>query len=188
MPAKPRWHADLTKIRATVSALSAPFLDRKTIEGLFGVGPRQANNLMRGLGGYRVGPAAVVRREDLLLQLDRLAGPRGYAAEAIRKSRVVEELDGLRSAERPRRIPAPSRPRHQKTSLPAGATLSAPGQMTIAFSSPEDLLGRILGLAQAASSNFAAFAAALDSGREADLDPAPGTGPGETFEDRAATA
>ncbi len=162
MPAKPRWHANLGKIRHTVSTLSAPFLDRPAMERLFGVQSRQANNLMRGLGGYRVGPATVISREDLLLQLDQLAGPRGYAAEATRKSRVVEELDGLRSARRPRRVPAPPRPSHQKTSLPDGVRLPAPGQMTIAFSSPEDLLGRILALAQAASSNFAAFAATLN--------------------------
>ncbi|MHB1796544.1 MAG: hypothetical protein ACYCPO_16465 [Acidobacteriaceae bacterium] len=44
--------------------------------------------------------------------------------------------------------------------------------MTIAFRSPEDLLGRILGLAQAASSNFAAFASALEDGPGADPAPA----------------
>ena len=172
MPAKPRWHADVARIRATVSSLSAPFLDRPAMERLFGVQSRQANNLMRGLGGYKVGPAVVIRREDLLLQLDRLAGPRGYAAEIRRKSHVVEELDGLRSARRPRRVPAPPRP-GRSTSLPDGVRLSASGRMTIAFRSPEDLLGRILGLAQAASSNFAAFASALEYGPGADPAPAP---------------
>ena len=171
MPAKPRWHANLGKIRHTVSTLSAPFLDRPAMERLFGVQSRQANNLMRGLGGYRVGPATVISREDLLLQLDQLAGPRGYAAEATRKSRVVEELDLLRSAARPRRVPSPPR-RSVGSSLPDGVRLSAPGQMTIAFSSPEDLLGRVLGLAQAASANFAAFASALDYGPGADPAPA----------------
>lgn len=172
MPARPRWHADLRKIHHTVSALSAPFLDRPTVERLFGVKARQANNLMRGLGGYRIGPATVISREDLLLQLDKLAGPRGYAAEATRKSRVVEELDVLRTASRPRRVAPAPRPSH-RSSLPAGVSILVPGQMTILFSSPEDLLTHILGLAQSASTNFAAFAAALDYGQELDQQSAP---------------
>ena len=80
MPAKPRWHADLNNIRTSIAALPSPFLDRPAIEKLFGVKRRQANNLMRGLGGYRIGRAAVVGREDLLLKLDQMAGPRGYLA------------------------------------------------------------------------------------------------------------
>jgi hypothetical protein len=47
-------------------------------------------HLVRGLGGYRIGHAAVVGREDLLLKLDQMAGPRGYLAKIERKSRVVE--------------------------------------------------------------------------------------------------
>ena len=78
MPAKPRWHAELDRIRASVAALPSPFVDRRTVEKLFGLGARQANNLMRSLGGYRIGPSAVVSREDLLLKLDDLAGRRGY--------------------------------------------------------------------------------------------------------------
>jgi hypothetical protein len=110
MPARPRWHADLDRIRSTVAALGAPLIDRQAIEQLFGVRPRQANNLMRGLGGYCIGSAAVVCREDLLLQLDQMAGPRGYAAQAKCKARVVESLDDLRRNLRPRRVaPRPHR-------------------------------------------------------------------------------
>ena len=186
MPAKPRWHANVARIRQTVSRLSTPFLDRPTIERLFGVKARQANNLMRSLGGYRVGPAALISREDLLLQLDNLAGPRGYAAEATRKSRVVEELEALRTGPRLRRVAPLPRPTH-RSSLPAGVSLLAPGQMTILFSSPEDLLSRILGLAQAASANFAAFAAALDSGQELDPPSAPVQRATEAPENRCET-
>ena len=37
MPAKPRWHADLNKIRTSITSLPSPFLDRPAIEKLFGV-------------------------------------------------------------------------------------------------------------------------------------------------------
>jgi len=167
MPAKPRWHADLDRIRASAAALPSPFLDRRAVEKLFHLGPRQANNLMRSLGGYRIGPSAVVSRDDLLLKLDNLAGKRGYQAQATRKARVVEALDEIRSQARPRRIAAPPA-RPSGSALPEGARITAPGELTITFSSPEDLLGRVLGLAQSASGNFAAFAAGLshDPGRE----------------------
>jgi hypothetical protein len=159
MPAKPRWHADLDRIRSTVAALGAPLIDRQAIEQLFGVRPRQANNLMRGLGGYRIGSAAVVRREDLLLQLGQLAGPRGYAAQAQRKARVVESLDDLRRTVRPRRVAPPP---VSNSPLPAGTRISAPGELTLSFSSPEELLGRIMGLAQSAVGDWAAFVASLE--------------------------
>ena len=167
MPAKPRWHADLDRIRASVATLPSPFVDRQAVEKLFHLGPRQANNLMRSLGGYKIGPSAVVSREDLLLKLDDLAGKRGYQAQITRKARVVEALDEVRSQARPRRI-APPPARQPGSALPEGARISAPGELTITFSSPEDLLGRVLGLAQSASGNFAAFAAGLkdDAGRE----------------------
>jgi hypothetical protein len=163
MPAKPRWHADLNKIRLTIASLPSPFLDRQAIEQLFGVKTRQANNLMRGLGGYRIGPAAVVGREDLLLKLDQMAGPRGYAAQIERKSRVIEALDALRCEARPRRV-SPPPPRRPGAALPAGARISAPGELTISFTSPEDLLGRVMSLAQSAAGDFGAFAAGLTQG------------------------
>jgi hypothetical protein len=167
MPAKPRWHADLAKIRTSLTALPSPFVDRRAIEKLFGLGARQANNLMRSLGGYRIGPSAVVSREDLLLKLDDLAGRRGYQVQVTRKARVVEALDEIRAQVRPRRI-APPPQRAPGSALPEGTRITAPGELTITFSSPEDLLGRVLGLAQSASGNFAAFAAGLrdDADRE----------------------
>jgi hypothetical protein len=171
MPATPRWHADLGKIRASVAQMEAPFLDRRAIEKLFGLRARQANKLMHEFDGYRVGPSALVSRAHLLLKLDQL-GPRGGVAPGsreagvrqarIRKARVVEELDALRARSRPRPV-APPPPRLPGSALPEGAHLEAPDKLRITFVSPEDLLGRILGLAQAAAGDFAAFAAALRS-------------------------
>ena len=44
MPARPRWHAKLDDIRQSLTDMDAPVIDRPTIEQLFGVGRRQANN------------------------------------------------------------------------------------------------------------------------------------------------
>ncbi len=162
MPPKPRWHADLKQIRSAALKLDAPFLDRQAVEKLFGLRARQANNLMKRLGGYRIGLSVVVGREDLLARLDQLALPRDVASESRRKARVLEELNGLRNHARPRRVTPPPA-RAAGASLPAGVRIAAPGEMTILFSSPEDLLGRILGLAQSAAGDFAAFAAGLEA-------------------------
>jgi hypothetical protein len=166
MPAKPSWHAHLPKIRRELTALELPFVDRGAIQTLFGIRRRQANYLMRALGGYQIGRSAVVDRQELLLRLDEMAANRGIAqAESRRKASVLETLDKLRrQAARPRRIvPPPPLPRAAASSLPAGIAIASPGELAIRFSSPEELLGRILGLVQSASKDFAGFATSLAS-------------------------
>ena len=162
MPAKPSWHANLPKIRRDLTAMNLPFVDRAAIERLFGIRRRQANYLMRGLGGYKIGPSAVIDRQELLLRLEQMAGRRGIAtAETRRKSSVVEALEALKHQARPRRVTPPP-PRVASTSLPAGISIARPGELTIQFSSPEELLGRILALVQSASKDFAGFASGLE--------------------------
>jgi hypothetical protein len=82
-------------------------------------------------------------------------------AQIERKVRVVEALDALRCEARPRRV-SPPPPHRSSSPLPAGARISAPGELTISFTSPEDLLGRVMGLAQSAVGDFAAFEAELN--------------------------
>jgi len=167
MPFKPRWHADLTKIRAAVASLPSPFLDRPTVEQIFGLRRRGANYLMATLAGYRIGPSSVVSREALLRKLDEVGGERAIRGQALRKARVVEALDELRSQARPRIISAPP-PRRPGSPLPEGVRVSAPGKLTLLFSTPEDLLGRLMGLAQSAAGDFAAFAAGLEMDGQAE--------------------
>jgi hypothetical protein len=192
MPAKPSWYAHLPSIRRALAAMtSTTYLDRTAIERLFGVRARQANYLMRTLPGQRLGTSVVIDRVALFEQLDQLAEPRGVArAESQRKASVLEVIAALKREASPRRIPPPPAPAGS-TALPAGVRIAAPGELSIAFGSPEDLLGRILGLAQAASSNFAAFAAGLEfappgSGGGTDR-PAPSAGSGEAGSSATAT-
>jgi hypothetical protein len=162
MPAKPRWYPDIAKIRRDLLALDPPFVDRAAVEKLFRVRPRQANNLMRVLGGVRTGTAMWVARSELIARLDELAQPRGVAGAATqRKASVLEHLNALHANARPRRIPPPP-PRAANASLPAGASIASPGEMTVRFSSAEDLLGIVLGLSQSAVKDFAGFARSLE--------------------------
>jgi hypothetical protein len=165
MPATPGWHAHLPSIRRTLTAMTAtPWLDRRAIERLFGLRARQANYLMRAVPGRRLGTAVVIEREALLAHLDALAEPRAASSPVARKASVLEAIDALRREQRPRRV-SPPPPPGANTSLPAGVRVAAPGELTLAFASPEELLGRILGLAQAAASDFAGFVASLEFAR-----------------------
>jgi hypothetical protein len=85
---------------------------------------------------------------------------RGVAgAETTRKSRLIEALEAIQRKPRPRRIvvPPPPPPRQANTSLPPGFTVSAPGELRLQFSTPEELLGRIQSLLEAAVKDFASF-------------------------------
>jgi len=162
MPLKPRWQARLKEIRAELGRLPAPFLDRPAVGKLFGLRPRQANYLMRKMGGgYRIGRATVLDRLELLARLDGLSGARESTAASSRQARVVEALDEMRRTARPRRIDPPPPPVAGRA-LPDGARVSARGELTLSFASPEQLLGLVLSLAQSAAGDFAAFTASLE--------------------------
>jgi len=160
MPARPRWHAKLDDIRQSLTGMDVPVIDRPTIELLFGVGRRQANNLIRIHHGYQVGTSKVVARDKLLSGLEKMGAHRGVAtAETTRKSRLIEALEAIQRRPRPRRIvlPPPPPPRQGSTSLPPGFTVAAPGELRLQFSTPEELLGRIQSLLEAAVKDFASF-------------------------------
>jgi len=87
---------------------------------------------------------------------------RGVAtAETKRKSRLIEALEAVQRRPRPRRIPPPP-PRPANTSLPPGFTVAAPGELRLQFSTPEELLGRIQSLLEAAVKDFASFELSLE--------------------------
>ena len=164
MPARPRWHAKLDDIRQSLTDMDVPVIDRPTIEQLFGVGRRQANNLMRIHHGYQLGTSKVGARDKLLAGLEKMGAHRGVAtAETTRKSRLIEALEAIQRRPRPRRIvPPPPPPRPASTSLPPGFTVSAPGELKLEFSTPEELLGRIQSLLEAAVKDFASFELSLE--------------------------
>jgi hypothetical protein len=73
---------------------------------------------------------------------------------------VVETLDALRSEARPLRVSPP--PLAAPAPLFRPAPASRPREeLTISFTSREDLLGRVMRLAQSAAGDLAAFAAGL---------------------------
>jgi hypothetical protein len=61
MPNQPSWIESVPEILETLRAPGTPpFLDRPTVEVLFGVRRRQAIHLLRRFGGYQVGKTFLV--------------------------------------------------------------------------------------------------------------------------------
>jgi hypothetical protein len=163
MPTKPRWHPKLARIRRELIALvDQPDVDRATIERMFGIRARQANNIMRSFDGRKTGHRDHIDRLQLIERLDELAAPKGVASAATKQKRtVIASYNALLRRERPRRI-APPPPPPEPTLLPSGVAITAPGEMAIKFSTPEELLSAIMAMAESANKDFAGFEMSLE--------------------------
>jgi hypothetical protein len=159
----PTWHARAAEIRSAIEALSAPVIDRASIEKIFGLRRRQALRLMTSLKGHKVGCAYVVDRAHLLSELSDLMRSRGVRREQQRKRHILDTLSTLQqeATARTTRIPMPAPVLHN---LPEGILLTRPGEISVAFRSPEELLSRVLALSEAAARDYAKFARVLSGG------------------------
>ncbi len=165
MPAQPSWYPKIPAIRSILLKSDAPSLDRATIQSLFGVGDRQANNIVRTLGGYRVGTSHVVNRTDLLDKLDELSKVSGVVKAATqRKESVLETFETLRQADPPIRVPKPKPPKNSFT-LPDGISIPGAGKLLIEHSGPHDVLTLIMALAKMANEDFAGYTDAIEGTR-----------------------
>jgi hypothetical protein len=160
MPAVPAWHSRLGAIRADLDRVPLPVLDRAAVERLFGLRRRQAIRLMAACGGWQAGRAFLIERGALAARLAALADKRPVAQEMTRRRRLDDTLQVLAREFRPRTavLPPAAGP-----GWPAEVRV-APGELRIAFSSPEHLLGSILALTEAAVHDLDAFAARLAGG------------------------
>ena len=163
-------------IRSAVAELESPSLDRAMVEELFGLSRRSAISLMAPLGKPELGKAMLIKRTRLLEWLDHHLATRPVQGEIARKRELREKLAALEREAQPRTTPItpPSLPTDPAEAWPAGITLDAPGALTIRFTSPEELLGAVLALAEDAAADYEGFRARLTQkpvkGRE---EPAP---------------
>jgi hypothetical protein len=153
LPAQPVWLLRLPAIRAAVSALSAPVLDRGAIEEIFGVRRRRAIELLHRFGGYQAGKTFLVDRTSLLRQLEALEAGGEFRQERARRRRLSEDLERARAALRARAVPIPA---PQAVGFPDSVQLR-PGELRITFRGAGDLLRQLLELAVAIQDNHARF-------------------------------
>ena len=160
MPDQPTWIESVPEILAILEGPgSPPFLDRPTVEVLFGVRRRQAIHLLRRFGGYKVGKAFLVPREAVIAFLRDPRRRRAAADEKGRFERVASALGEARSELRQRRIPIPAPSETlslEFSGLPDGIRLEA-SRLVIQFSKPVELLEKLFALSQAFANDYPAF-------------------------------
>ena len=149
MPDYPSWIERVPQIRATLLAPSAPpFLDRAAVEQLFGLRRRQAIALLGRCGGYQLGRTYLASREAVLAFLAQPGPALQQAQTHARRQRVQQALREAPPVQAARPIVvAPETGRCGVAGLPAGIQL-VPGQVTLRFSNPEELLTQLYALAQ----------------------------------------
>lgn len=155
MPAKPQWLLHIPEIVAQLREIDAPVVDRGACEKLFGVGRRRAIDLMHRFGGYQSGNAVLLDRASLIVQLEAIGAGTEVERERRRKARLAEKIDHLLRyrAAAAVRIPVLPIPAGE---LPAGITFGG-GRLIVEFSTVEDLLSKLYGLAQRAAQEFESF-------------------------------
>ncbi|MBK9169089.1 MAG: hypothetical protein IPM24_16685 [Bryobacterales bacterium] len=162
MPRKREWLQHLPDAIATLEASRDPVADRRTVERLLRVGRRQAVRLLHGFGGYQAGRTFLIERGHLIRQLRRAAESEDAEREGRRREQLSERLEAVRRQTVARRVviqpPAPP----AGDGLPPGIHLGA-GQLHIEYSSCEQLLERLLGLAQAIGQDFESFRIRVDT-------------------------
>jgi hypothetical protein len=160
MPDKPTWIQSVPEILETLEDAGAPpFLDRSTVEVLFGVRRRQAIHLLRRFGGYQIGKAFLAPRESVVRFLRDPQRWQAATDEKGRFERVASALGQARSELQQRRIPIPAENQTQRLEfggLPAGIRLQA-GQLIIEFQTPVELLEKLFALSQAFANDYESF-------------------------------
>jgi hypothetical protein len=157
VPAKPQWLLHIPEILAQLRAMDVPVVDRGACEKLFGVGRRQAIELMHHFGGYQSGNAVLLDRAALIIQLEAIGAGSDVERERRRKARLAEKIETLHRyrAATTVRIPVVPVPVDE---LPVGVTFTG-GRMIVEFSTVEELLSKLYGLAQRAAAEFESFCA-----------------------------
>jgi hypothetical protein len=160
MPDQPSWIGLVPQILKELEAPgNPPFLDRPAVEVLFGVRRRQAIELLRRFGGYQIGKTFLVPREAVVRFLRDAERWPAVAGEKGRFERVLSALGEARRELDQRRIPIPrvaERQWGEISGLPPGIRLE-PGQLTVQFAEPVELLEKLFTLSQILTNNYEAF-------------------------------
>ena len=163
MPRRTEWIQYLPQAIDELRALPSPTIDRRTLQSLLHLSPRQAIRILSSLGAYTAGKSLLIERELLIERLEILTATGPVRFEQRRHERVAQHLERYRTEQRARRkqITVPTGVESTRiASLPPGVTL-LPGTLSIDFATAEDLLAKLFALAQAISNDYAAFEAAI---------------------------
>jgi hypothetical protein len=151
VPHKPYWLQRIPEIVELLDTVEGEWLDRRAMEQAFGVSKMEACRLLGRFGAHRLGRQLLIRKQDAIRQLESLRQSGDYIEEAVRRERLVRDLEETRKVlvARQVRIPAACDVRdHRFADLPAGISLS-PNRLAIEFYGIEDLMAKLFELSQA---------------------------------------
>ncbi len=175
MPAQPQWIERIPEIReAIVAAPETPVFDTASVQSLFGVKARRAQQLMQllaslaaeqGIGpAFRSGRNHLLTRKQALAALEILANRPEVAqtrALAKRLAVTVAERQALQAARVQRISAAPDVRRRRLADLPATVKLSK-CRLEIEFWSEEDLFEQLAQIGYARANDAQGFRALVE--------------------------
>jgi hypothetical protein len=169
MPSKPQWLLRVPEIIDALGSMTAPVLDRASLESLFRVSRRRAIQLLHRFEGYQVGKTFLVDRQELVRQLQVLRNGEAFSREKKRRGRVLDELEEVSRLQRARAVKfAVSRAEvEQARGLPEGVRIEQ-GRLVVDFEGIDELLSRLFTLSQSAARDFPAFKKAISKGSQSD--------------------
>jgi hypothetical protein len=149
----------LPEILERLRSLPFPVVDRSVIEELFTVGRRRAIYLLHSFGGFQSGKTFLIDRLQLIARLENIRDGAEFREEQQRRVRLSQHLEHARKLAPGKRVQiaqAAELRDYRLADLPAGIYLK-PGQLTIAFSTTEELLQRLYELSQAILNDYGRF-------------------------------
>jgi hypothetical protein len=164
MSNKKTWLLRLPEIRAELTAMEVPVVDRAVFERVFGVRRRRAIQLLHHFGGWQSGRTFLVDRLAVLRQLEPIEASAEFALELQRRQRLVDFLERLRRSRAGARVVIPVDTAADSAAgawLPAGVQLER-GNLRVQFDGAEDVLRKLYELSQAAAKDFERFRAAAE--------------------------
>ena len=158
MPDRPTWCGRLDEVIEELRKDADSWVDRSRVQGLLGVGPRRAQQILAPCVGRQVGANGLADREILIAHLLRLAAGETVHYERQRRHRLAEQLDALYRGRREGvMVAAPAAVVNQMfVNLPEGVSIT-PGQITVRFSGATEALQKLLALAMAIRNDHVLF-------------------------------
>ena len=159
MPAKSSWLLHIPEIRSLLAEVALPVIDRAAIQSIFGLGRRQAIELMHQFDAYQAGHTLLIERMRLISELDKIVANGEYQQEEARHEKLTAALARFQRARRAQEVRIEVAPAvfDTRLSILPGAVHLAPGKLEVEFSGCEDLLSKLFTLAQAAINDFDSF-------------------------------
>ncbi len=131
-----------------LAEVDLPVIDRAVVERVFGLGRRQAIQLMHRFGGHQAGRTFLIDRKRLVDALDQIAATGECGQEQARHEKLTAALAKVQNGRRAQEVRIEAPPNME------------PGRLE--FSGCEDLPAKLFALAQAAANDYATFQTATD--------------------------